>query len=108
MPDERLSLLLLVTQLERAGAQRIAFLQARYFHRLGYEVTLCFFYDKYELVEEVREQETYEVVCLEAKVPGQSGFINALRTVRALWRLFWLLQRKQIQVIETLTHYRNV
>jgi starch synthase (maltosyl-transferring) len=45
---------------------------------------------------------------LEAKNPHQSWFVNALRTIRAVWRLYWLLRHKQIRTIETLTHFSNI
>lgn len=101
-------LLLLVTQLERAGAQKVALMQARYFHQRGYKVTLCFFYDKYHLMEELSQQEAFSIVNLEAKSPQGSTVINVLWTLRAMWRLYRLLRREQIQVVETLTHYSNV
>jgi len=108
MISEVSSILILVTQLERAGAQKVAMRQARYFLSRGYQVTLCFLYDKYNLLAEMRRREPYQVVILEAKVPGQSRLANGLRAVRALWRLYWLLRRERIQVIETLTHYSNL
>ncbi|HET59818.1 MAG TPA: glycosyltransferase [Chloroflexi bacterium] len=101
-------LLLLVTQLERAGAQKVALMQARYFHQRGYKVTLCFFYDKYSLMEELSQQEAFSIVDLEAKSPQGSLIFNALCTLRAMWRLYRLLHREQIQVVETLTHYSNI
>jgi len=101
------TILLLVTQMERAGAQKVALRQARYFHQQGYKVTLCFFYDKYSLLDELRLQEAYSIVDLQAKVFNQP-FRNGLRTIRALWRLYWLLKRQKISVIETLTRYSNV
>ena len=54
MSSKSPSILLLVTQLERAGAQKVAFMQARYFHQRGYKVILCFFYDKYNLLAETK------------------------------------------------------
>lgn len=101
-------LLLLVTQLERAGAQKVALMQARHFQQRGYKVTLCFFYDKYNLMEELSQQEAFSIVNLEAKSPQGSAIINVLWTLRAMWRLYRLLCDERIQVIETLTHYSNV
>jgi len=102
------SILILVTQLERAGAQKNAFMQARYLHEQGYAVTLCFFYDKYGLMEEVCQREPYKILNLEARIPGGSRTMNSLRAARALWRLYWLLRHERFQVVETLTHYSNV
>ena len=108
MPPRNISILLLVTQLERAGAQKVALMQARYFHQHGYKVTLCFFYDKYNLMEELSQQEAFSIIDLEAKSPEGSVIVNVLRTLRAMWRLYRLLRRERIQVIETLTHYSNI
>jgi glycosyltransferase involved in cell wall biosynthesis len=105
--NRRISILILVTQLELAGAQKVAILQARYFHQLGFRVILTFFYDKYGLLEEIRRQAPYRVICLGAKVPGQSRISNGCRLIGALWKLYWLLSRESIDVIETLTHYSN-
>ncbi len=102
------SILILVTQLERAGVQTVAFKLARYFHRRGHKVILCFFYDKYNLLEEVRRDEPFRIVSLDAKVLGQSHLANGLRTIRALWRLYWLLRRDRIEIVETLARYSNV
>ncbi len=99
---------MLVTQLERAGAQNVALIQARYFYQKGYKIILCFLYDKQGILEEWRCREPFPVINLEAKLPGKSRFSNGLRTVRALWRLYRLLVRERIQIIETLTHYSNV
>lgn len=105
---ERIKLLLLVTQLELAGAQKVALLQARYFYRRGYSVTLCFLYDKYDLLQEFEETEPYRILNLGAKIRGGSFLVNILATVRAIWRLYWLLRKERFQVIETLTHYSNI
>jgi glycosyltransferase involved in cell wall biosynthesis len=99
---------ILVTQFELAGAQKVALTQARHFHRRGYDVTLCFLYDKYGLLPTMRQQEPFEIISLEAKLPKRPFLVNALCTLRAIWRLFRLLRRKRIQVIETLTHYSNI
>jgi glycosyltransferase involved in cell wall biosynthesis len=105
---EQIKLLLLVTQLERAGAQKVALLQARYFFRRGYSVTLCFLYDKYDLLQEFEKTEPYRVLNLGAKIRGGSSLVNILATVRAIWCLYWLLRKERFHVIETLSHYSNI
>lgn len=101
-------LLLLVTQLERAGAQKVALTQSRYFHQQGYRVTLCFLYDKYNLISEFSQQEPFPLVNLGAKLPDGPAMVNIWRTLCAMWRLYKLLRREKIQIIETLTHYSNL
>ncbi|MCP4541876.1 MAG: glycosyltransferase family 4 protein [Chloroflexi bacterium] len=102
------SILILVTQLERAGVQKVAFKLARYFYRRGHKVTLCFFYDKYNLLEEMCRDEPFRIVSLDAKMLGQSRLANGLRTIRALWRLYRLLRRERIEIVETLARYSNI
>jgi len=101
-------MLLLVTQWERAGAQKVALMQARYFYLNGYKVIFCVFYDKYGSIEELRTQEPYPIINLEAKSPGFQGRITIARFLRALWRFYKLLRRERVDIVETLTHYSNV
>ena len=105
--DKKYKILILMTQLERAGVQKCAMNQSRYFHQHDYDVTLCFFYDKYGLLKDIEDTEPYRIVDLEAKVLGGPRIINGLRTLRALWRLFILLRREKILVVETLSEYSN-
>ena len=88
----RFSIFILVTHLERAGAQHVAFAQARYLHAQGHRVVLGFLYDKQGLYGEVRRAEPYPVVQFDAKNPQRSRLANAFSTLRALWRLFRLDQ----------------
>jgi glycosyltransferase involved in cell wall biosynthesis len=101
-------LLILITQMERAGAQKVAITQAHYFHERGYNVTLCFFYDKYNLVAELVKQHEFSIINLNAKRINGSRVGNLVRAIRAFWRLFIHLKRQKIDIVETMTHYSNV
>lgn len=101
-------LMILLTQLERAGIQKCAFNQARYFHKRGYHVIFCVFYDKYGLLNQVQKEEPYRVISLDAKILGGSKLMNGLRTIRAVWRLSRLIKHEKIQVIETLGEHSNI
>ncbi len=102
------SVVILVTQMEHAGAQRVALAQAYHLHERGYEVTLCFFYDKGGLLTDIQRQAPFRVVDLEAKSADQPRIINLLSTVCAVGRLYRLLRRDCIDVVMTFTHYSNV
>lgn len=101
-------IMILVTQLERAGAQKIAIAQARHFHQCGYRVTLCFFYDKQKLLTELERSEPYRLLDLRAKLPGDRRLVAFLRLLRSLWTLYRYLRKEEVRAIETLTHYSNV
>jgi glycosyltransferase involved in cell wall biosynthesis len=106
--DTHQSILLLVTQYELAGAQKIAHYLARYLHEKGQQVYLCFFYDKYGQLHKIRTEEEFSIIDLKAKVPNGSTFINGLRTVRSIFQLYALLRGEQIRVILTFTHFSNL
>ena len=101
-------MLILITQLELAGAQKVAISQARYFFEQGYPVILCFFYDKAGIKNTLVEKEPFTIMDLEAKKNTGSSLANVFRTFRSIIRLYKLLRKEKIQVIETLTFYSNM
>jgi glycosyltransferase involved in cell wall biosynthesis len=101
-------IVLLVTQLERAGAQKIAITLARYFHQHGYPIKLVFFYDKAGIITELQQAEPYPVINLAAKQPGAGGLSNVRRFLISLWKLYGLLKQFQPTAVITFTHYSNV
>lgn len=105
---DRLSIFILVTHLERAGAQNVAFAQARYLHAQGHRVMLGFLYDKQGLYDDVARTEAYRVVQFDAKSAQRSSLANGFTTLHAVYRLFRLLRRERFQVIETLSHFSNI
>lgn len=106
-PDPALiPVLILVTQYELAGAQKVALGQARYLHGRGFPVTLCFFYDKSGGLPDLQRDCPFPVVDLGARPAGAGRLRKALATLRACARLFRLARRAA--VVETLTHYSNL
>lgn len=99
---------ILVTQLERAGSQKNAISQARYFHQEGYQVHLCFLYDKYGLLSELNDQEPFPVISFGAKDPDHFYLRNVFSTLRALGKVYFFLKRQRVQVLECLTFYSNI
>lgn len=92
-------ILIVSTQLERAGAQRVALMEARYFHEKGYQVTLCFLYDKQNLIQTYQEQNPFTVLELNAKK-------SIFSFLKALWYLFHLA--KDTDIIHTHSYYSNL
>ncbi len=107
MSDSR-SLFILVTQLELAGAQKVAVEQARYFWKNGYRVMLCFMYDKQGLWESLRAREPYPVVHLRMKRQGQHWVYNVICFVNGLRILLERLKRGRYDILHTHTHYSNL
>ncbi len=101
-------ILFLGTQMATGGAQRVLLDQARWFHAQGYPVLTAFFYDKEGLAERWRAQNPFPVLDLGADW-GSSGLLaKALRLLHALWRLWRVLRRERVQVIETFTPHSNL
>ncbi len=105
---KKIPILILVTQMEPAGAQKVAISQARYFHNKGYKVTLCFFYDKGNYFRELELSEPYRLINLKAKNPNSKLIVNFFNFFRALGRLFSILKNEKITIIETISHYSNI
>jgi len=107
MSDSR-SLFILVTQLELAGAQRVAVEQARYFWKKGYRVMLCFMYDKQGLWKSLCDREPYPVVHLGMKRQEQHWLYNAVCFVNGLRILLGMLRAGRYDILHTHTHYSNL
>lgn len=99
-------ILILITQLERAGAQKAAFTLADYLHAQGHSVTLAFLYDKEGWMAEAQANSPYTVLDFKAKTP--SLLQTLWRTPLGLLKLKKYLQRHQIETLFTLTPYSNI
>jgi glycosyltransferase involved in cell wall biosynthesis len=102
------SILFLGTQMTVGGAQRLLFIQAEWFYQQGYDVTAAFFYDKDHLKDEWQAAYPFEVVDLRSWRQGAPAFIQGLSLLAGTFRLWRLLLRKKIDVIETFTPDSNV
>lgn len=87
--------------MEVAGAQRVLFLLADYFHGQGYPVQAAFMYDKQDLATEWQSQHAYPVVSLGGWKPGGFVLANLVRLAAALLRLFALMRRHEVAITYT-------
>ncbi len=87
--------------MEVAGAQRVLFLLADYFHKNGYPVQAAFVYDKQGLATEWQNQHNYPVVSLAGWKPGGFVLANLARLGGAMLRLFAMLRRHQVVITYT-------
>lgn len=101
------SIVLLCTQYERGGAQKVAQELALHLHTCGYKVHLCFLYDKIGELEQVRRRAPFAVIDLGARGTTRR-WLNPLRAVRAFGRLFTLLRGQRIETLLTFQYYSNV
>lgn len=92
--------------MEVAGAQRVLFSQAGYFHAHNYPVQTAFFYDKQNLAAQWQHEQPFPVNSLDGWKHG--GFIpaNLLRLLAGLWRLF--KQLRGVDVVITYTPHSNL
>ncbi|RME06219.1 MAG: glycosyltransferase family 1 protein, partial [Anaerolineae bacterium] len=88
--------------------QRVLLDQARWFHAQGYPVIAAFFYDKENLGARWRAKNPFPVVDLGAGWGSGSPVQKTFRLLRALRRLWLLLRRERVQVIETFTPHSNL
>ncbi|HRN51753.1 MAG TPA: glycosyltransferase [Anaerolineales bacterium] len=87
--------------MEVAGAQRILFSLASYFHAHGYPVQAAFFYDKQHLATEWQEQHPYPVLSLGGWKRGGFVLANLFRLLAGLFRLYMHLRRTNVVIAYT-------
>ncbi|QYK51139.1 MAG: glycosyltransferase family 4 protein [Anaerolineales bacterium] len=95
------SILLLGTQMEVAGAQRVLLSQAEYLHQHGYPVQAVFLYDKQGLAAEWQASGPFPVTSLNGWKHGGFLLSNLLRLPGALLRLAGLLRRSEVVITHT-------
>jgi len=105
--SQKISLLFLGSQMTTGGAQRILFMQARWFHQRGYRVVVSFFYDLDGLHPKWQAEFPFPVINLDAWRKAGSP-LNGFRLLRGLFRLYRLLLREKFTVVETFTHHANL
>jgi len=106
--DQRPRLLLLGSQMARAGAQHVLLAQADWFRNNGYHVVVAFFYDREGIRGEWQVRHAIDIVDLRAWQAGAAAIGNVVRLVRGLWRLFRLIVRERITIVESFTHEANL
>jgi glycosyltransferase involved in cell wall biosynthesis len=103
-----LKLLLLGSQMETGGAQRVILDQAAWFTAQGWQVTVAFLYDKEGLRERWQQQASFPIINLHAKRPGAGKIANLLALAGGVGRLLRLMQREHFDAVETVTHHCNL
>ncbi|MBI9047331.1 MAG: glycosyltransferase family 4 protein [Anaerolineaceae bacterium] len=101
-------MLLLGTQMEIGGAQKILLEQAAWFHHKGLKVFVVFIYDKVGLEKEWQEKYPFPVINLRSW--KSSGFIgiNILRLFLAAIKILRLIFKENIKMVETFTNDSNL
>ncbi len=103
----RPKILFLGTQMAVGGAQRVLLNQACWFHDNGYQVTTAFLYDKENLQAHWEAGYPFPVINLEAYQRGTGKLAAAYSLVAGAVRLWRLLRRNKIDIIETFTPDSN-
>jgi len=106
--DVQKSILLLGTQIATGGAQKVLLDQAHWFYARGYKVTAVFLYDRDGYHKKWQNVSPFPVVNLDAFYKERGRLRNGLSILQGLWRLWKLLRREKIDVIETFTHDSNM
>jgi len=90
------------------GAQHILLAHGKWFRENGYRVVVAFFYDKGGVHAQWERKHGFEIVDLQAWRTGAGITSNLLRLFRGMYRLYRLISRERIDVIETFTHHSNL
>lgn len=106
--EKQQRLLLLGSQMETGGAQRVLLNQADWFHQHGYAVTVAFLYDKEMLQTEWQKNTAFPIVNLHARRPGAGAFINLFQLIGGIFQAWRLVNSGNIDAIETFTHHSNL
>lgn len=101
-------ILFLGTQMAVGGAQRMMLSQAAWFSQKGYPVTVAFFYDKEDLHAKWMSDHQVPIVNFQGWRFGASPFVNMVRLLGALWRLWRFLREQKIDLIETFTPHSDL
>lgn len=103
-----LHILLLITQLELAGAQKSIFELARGMAHAGHQVVVVTCYDKGCYLRHFTTQYGVEVISLAMKsLTPEPWFRRVWRAILGSYRLIRLLRQRRIQILQSYTHYSN-
>jgi glycosyltransferase involved in cell wall biosynthesis len=90
------------------GSQRVLLLQADWFFRLGYPVTVAFLYDKENLLSVWCSQYKFPIQDLRFRQPTANGLAQAIHTVGGMVRLLRLLRATRYMAVETFALHANL
>jgi glycosyltransferase involved in cell wall biosynthesis len=97
-------ILFLGTQMSNAGAQRILFTLAEYFHRSKYRVEVAFVYDKDNLRNQWENKFPFPVIDLN----GYGGRFGIVKLPLAVIRLWLMIRRSKFDIVHTFTPHANL
>ncbi|MDD5586262.1 MAG: glycosyltransferase [Alphaproteobacteria bacterium] len=101
-------IVLLITQMEAAGAQRSMMQIARGLSQKGWEVCCVTFYDKGGYCSFFEKNYGVRIIDLKAWRSNAAVFVNLITVMRGLFRLFGLLRKMRPDVLHGFTHYSNI
>jgi glycosyltransferase involved in cell wall biosynthesis len=90
------------------GAQKVLLDQALWFYERRHKVTAVFFYDKEELHQKWQDMSPFPIHNLNAFRPAAGVIMNSFYLLSGLWKLWKLIRRERIDVIESFTHDSNL
>jgi glycosyltransferase involved in cell wall biosynthesis len=100
--------MLLNTQMEVGGAQKMVFQLAKGLERKGYQVTICTLYDR-GYREFFQRREGLEIVDLDMKRDDERfGPRRVARFLKGVWLLYRLLRIHRIDLLQTYCYYANL
>lgn len=102
------SILLLGTQIATGGAQKVLLDQARWFHQNGYRVTIAFFYDRDNLLDQWKKSLPIPIYNLEAFRRSASPFQKIWLMLTGIKKLWALLRTEKFDAVITYTHDSNM
>src|SRR5512143_2796418 len=110
MPDQQESpdaprIFFLGSQMATGGAQRVLLLQASWFLKRGYSVTVAFLYDKENLLPVWSTKYDVPIHNLGFAPPTDNVLVQAACFARGTWRLFRLLTEAPCSAILTFAHH---
>lgn len=106
--DNHGKILLLGSQMETGGAQRLLLHQAEWFQSRGWQVVAVFLYDKEGLFPKWSNEYSFRMIDLHAKQKGAGPIRSAFALLKASFRLYRLMRTEKFSVVETFTHHSNL
>jgi glycosyltransferase involved in cell wall biosynthesis len=108
MQNQKLSILLLGTQIATGGAQKVLLDQANWFRQRGHKVSAVFFYDRDNLLSKWQAVSAFPIIDLKAFQKGAGMLAQGVSLIKGLFSLLRLLRCEKFDVIETFTHDSNM
>lgn len=104
----RLKIFLLGTNITTGGAQKVLLDLAKWFFNQGIDVTAAFFYDRDNLYEEWKSQNSFPIICFNAWSNSDNIFQRFARLFKGWFELLRNLKYEEYSGILTFTHDSNL